>query len=160
MNTFTETAAIKKTVVDKLVARPKTGFASIAAAATLAFVFVQPAFALTAAAAVCLSFAMIGLSFNALNQHQTDNSRKAIAMIAPLFAGAAVWIAILAGQAVGGGAASLVVTALALPAIILCEGLASVFFIGAASRMSDHPTDAAAAFLVADKYSGFVGEIR
>jgi len=160
MNTLTDTAGTHNTAAKMLFARPKTGFVSIAAAATLALVFVQPSAAVTAAAVFCLSFAMIALSLNALNEGQTDNSRRAITLISPLFAGAAVWLAILAGQAVGGGVASVLTTAFVLPAIIFCEGLVSLFLIGTLSRKSARPVDTAAALLVADKYSGFAGTLR
>ena len=138
----------------------KFAFAPVLAATTLALFFLQPSLAISASAAVCLSFAMAALSVGALFEDKIDLGRSVIRLIAPVFAGLVVWLAALAGQSAGDGMVWLTATMIALPAILLCEGLLSVFVIGALSRISDRPIDAAAAVLVANKYSGLAGNLR
>lgn len=156
----TNTAQINSAAGTNSQAGTKFAFVAVFAVTILALLFLQPSLAIAASAAACLSFAMAGLSVGALFEDKVDLGHSVIRLIAPVFAGLVFWLAALAGQSAGDGVVWLTASMITLAVILAGEGLMSVFMLGVLSRISDRPIDAAAAVLVANKYSGLAGNLR
>ncbi len=159
MKTYNHSVQVGTSAYGTFEAASQPLFVTVLVATTVGLVFLQPSMAVSAAAAVCLSLAMIGISIHAVIEPDAG-SRKAIAVMGPVFSGLVIWLAALTAQIAGGGFAALATAALVIPAIILAEGMVSILLIGAVSRVSDRPVDSAAAVLVAEKYSGLAGSLR
>lgn len=156
----TNTAQISNAAGTNSEAGTKFAFVPVLAATTLALFLLQPSLTITASAAACLSFGMAALSVGALFEDKVDLGHSVIRLIAPVFAGLVVWLAALAGQSAGDGVVWLAASVIAFAVIVVGEGLMSVFMLGTLSRISNRPIDAAAAVLVANKYSGLAGNLR
>lgn len=136
----------------------KTAFVSVFAMATVALFAFQPSFVVTFGLAALVSAAMAMLAVSAVDG-STALLRGTIRALSPVFAGLLLWSAILAGTGFDSVAVSIAVAALVLPVAVIGEAVVSVFATMAIARAKDQFGDTAAAVLMADKYSGFFGEI-
>ncbi|HMQ57860.1 MAG TPA: hypothetical protein PKE65_04875 [Rhizobiaceae bacterium] len=137
-------------------------FVGLFAVVGLGAALLQPSIAVTAATVSVLSVVLAGLAMLVVRDGARSGAmRAALRFSAPVLAAMLLWLAIAAAQALfGPGVLASGVAAPAFVVLVFAEALSATLVQFAIARLGGVDPAPAVALLIADKYTGFAGELR